>query len=118
MTKLTKQFMWYKWTPHKGRYARRTVYVSIVTSPRDTRETVYGTGAMGAILATYTNDKLYMHKGQITEYQFENNTRPLNNWPSEENMQLVEDLDEKFEEYRVVWENKRLVKDAKKLLMK
>lgn len=113
MTELTKNISWRVWRPKRGRYSGRTVYISILTSPKDTRN-FNGVESMGIMLATHTKGKLYMHKGQITQYQYQNYTKPI---ATSENYELLNTLDVKFEKYKPVWEIKRLINDVKKLLL-
>lgn len=67
----------------------------------------------GAILAfeSKKTHELTMHKGQISEYQFKNNTLTLRD------NDLIGKLEKLYEDYKPKWEEMRLIKDAKRLLL-
>jgi len=112
MTRLEKESIWYIWKPHGGRYKNRTLYVSIVKSPDESRHTMFDSDVLSALLAfeSLKTGELTMHKGQITKYQFDRNTTQL------KNSAIIYCLDKLFLKYKSKWESMRVVKDAKSLL--
>jgi len=112
LTRLEKQDTWHIWKPKSGRYKGRTVYVSIITSPQEDRYNKYG-DVRQAILAFYSSKtgRLTMHKGQITQYQFENNTSLFTI------QYMIDQLEEVYKGYKPRWEEGRLIRDAKRLLL-
>ena len=122
LTKLEKHDDWYIWTPKRGRYKGRTIYVAAVIHHTE-NETLFAEGNLffknptnlniAAILAfeSKTTHEMTIHKGEITAYQAEKNTVKL------KDETLIQQLNEMFLEYKPKWEEKRLIKDAKRLLM-
>lgn len=112
MTELVKQDKWYTWKPKSGRYKGRTLYVSLVISPQEDRYNAYG-DVRAAILAFYSikTGKLTMHKGQITQYQLDYNTNSF------DVQYMIDQLEKVFDEYKPKWEEGRVIRDAKSLLL-
>lgn len=107
MIDLQIDYNWRIWTPKAGRHKGQEIYVCNITIPKDSRLDL-----SDVLISKIKNDKVYMHKGQITHYQKENNTRPLS--PEEENNIPI--LEKKFVEYRQYWVDMRIKKKAKELL--
>ena len=99
---------WMIWEPKKGEYKGKTKYISLVTSW--TKDKFLG---VPVVLGGYkTSDgSPHCHVKSITLHQYHNNTRPL------EDEKIISDLENKFKEYKQSWEERRIVKTAKQLLM-
>ena len=112
LTRLHISDEWFIWTPKRGRYAVRTLYVVIVSSPDE--PSFYGDGfALDAMLAfeSKKTGKMTMHKSQITSYQLQNNCVELKDG------KIINELEKLFYEYKPQWEKKRLIQDARDILL-
>lgn len=97
---------WRIWTPKSGRHKGQVIYICDVTVPKDSRLD------LSDVIISKIKNKIYMHKGQITLYQKENNTRPL----SEEEENNIPLLEKRFAKYRQHWIDMRIKTMAKELL--
>ena len=92
----------------KGDYKGLTKYISKITSWSKDRflgcPVVFGGYRV-------RDGKPHMHVHSITHYQFNENIKPL----TDEN--IINDMEEKFVEYKQSWEERRIVNTAKQLLM-
>lgn len=106
---------WFKWHPKRGRNKGKEFYCCKIIEPKDSSIEMqhYGYDSMNdIIISRITKSKLYMHKGQITEYQLSHNCKSL----SEDEKKNVEKIEKKFTEYRNYWILMRERKIAKWLL--
>lgn len=99
---------WKVWEPKGGREAGRKFYIKTVYKPKES-----GVGLHDIIKSSIRNNKVYMHKSTITDYQFTNNCRDLNAAEFEN----VSILDYKYDEYKTHWINMRIKKKAKRMLL-
>ena len=99
---------WLIWEPKKGDYKGLTKYISRVNSWN--KDKYLG---CPVVLGGYRvrDNKPHMHVHSMTHYQFCENTKPLTD------PVIIKDMEEKFAEYKHLWEERRIVKTAKQLLM-
>lgn len=107
--KLRIDFKWLVWTPKRGKFAGKTKFVCVSTSPDS--DPYLGTPAI--IAGFKKNSKeINMHLASVTPYQFMENTKHL------KNRKIKNKLNEKFSEYQIMWEGRRQFNVAKGLLSK
>lgn len=104
--KLDIKHEWLVWKPKKGRYVGHTKYICLVSS--FTADRYYG---IPVIISGFNNKGVHMHLGSITKHQLENNTSILND------NYIIEKLEKKFVEYKKDWEDRRIAKAAKEMLL-
>lgn len=107
MFTLERKTDWHYWRPKRGRHRGKIKYVCL------TDEKLLGT--MEAILASDNPKKDYnlnMHKGQITDYQWQHNCEKI------EDKDLVKRLNFRFIKYKAYWRDMKIKKEAKSLLMR
>lgn len=106
--KLEISHKWLIWEPKRGSYKGKTKYISKINSWNGDKYQ-----GCPVVLGGYRvrNGKSHMHVHSITYHQFENNTTPLID------KVIINDMENKFIEYKQMWEERRIVKTAKQLLM-
>lgn len=107
MFEMERKTDWYYWKPRRGRHKDKTKYVCLTTS-----ETW---GTIEAILASDNPRKEYslnMHKGQITDYQWQTNCEKI------VDEDLTKRLNFRFIKYKAYWRDMKIKKEAKALLMR
>jgi len=107
-TKLNITHQWLVWTPKRGNYAGLEKYVCLVQVPTHYREEV-----LQCVVAGFKKrgGEPHLHLGQITGYQYDNNTTKL---MDEDKIALFESM---FKTYKKDWEVRRTVQKAKLLLL-
>lgn len=109
VTTININHKWMIWTPRKGPYAGMTKYICLLSS----QPSWYGEDMIQCIIAGFKREdenKPHLSLGTITSYQLENNTKPLNDWNTQE---LFEKM---FKEYKKLWQEKQVVKKTKAFL--
>jgi len=109
ITTISIDHKWMVWTPKKGQYAGKTKYICLLSS----QESWYGADFTQCIIAGFKREdinKPHLSLGNITCYQLENNTKPLNDYNIQE---LFEKM---FKVYKKLWQEKQVVKKTKAFL--
>lgn len=100
---------WKVWEPKRGRHGGQKIFIRWIKHPKDSKI------CLDAIISKIKDDTVYMHKGQITLYQAQNNVRDLEEEEEYENIPI---LDKKLEEYKKHWVWMRTKKTAKRMLLR
>lgn len=101
--------VWKIWEPKRGRYSGKKFYILNVVSPIESRGDL-----VDIIKARVDGTKIYMHKTNITLYQFDTNCRDLD----EDERLNVSILNDRLYDYKDHWVNMRIKKMAKEMLLK